>query len=156
MLNRHSGVSSPAVGPDRTATPGPHQAPIPKRVALARALAAEPHVLLLDGPFSALDAALRDTMHQLLRRIRAELHPTIVLVTHDQHEAVAALGDTIAVLRQGELLQHDTADQLYSRPRSEIVHRLMGGQERHSRHDQGRHPPLRPRPSRPSGRPDRL
>jgi len=97
-----------------------------QRVALARALAAEPHVLLLDEPFSALDAALRDTMHQLLRRIRSELNPTIVLVTHDQHEAVA-LGDTIAVLRQGELLQHDTADQLYSRPRSEVVHRLMGG-----------------------------
>jgi len=97
-----------------------------QRVALARALAAEPHVLLLDEPFSALDAGLRDTMHQLLHHIRAELNPTVILVTHDRHEAVA-VADTIAVLRHGELLQHDSADQLYSRPRSQTVNRLMGG-----------------------------
>ena len=97
-----------------------------QRVALARALAAEPHVLLLDEPFSALDTALRESMHQLLQHIRDELNPTIVLVTHDQREA-AALADTIAVLRRGELLQHGTVDQLYSRPRTRLVNDLMGG-----------------------------
>lgn len=98
-----------------------------QRVALARALAAEPQVLLLDEPFSTLDAALRDSMHDLLRRIRAELDPTIVVVTHDQREA-ASVADSIAVLNHGQLLQHDTVDQIYARPASVEVHRLLGGQ----------------------------
>lgn len=97
-----------------------------QRVALARALAAEPRVLLLDEPFSALDAALRDSMHDLLRRIRAELDPTIIVVTHDQREA-ASLADTIAVLDRGQLLQHDTVDRIYARPATVAVHRLLGG-----------------------------
>lgn len=97
-----------------------------QRVALARALAAEPRVLLLDEPFSALDAALRSEMHDLLRRVRALLDPTIVLVTHDDHEA-ASLGDRIAVLSSGRLVQHSPVDRIYSRPNSLVVARQMGG-----------------------------
>jgi putative spermidine/putrescine transport system ATP-binding protein len=98
-----------------------------QRVALARALAAAPGVLLLDEPFSALDPALREDMHELLRDIRRALSPTIVLVTHDRDEA-SAVADRIAVLHRGELLQHDTVDRLYNRPASIQVSRLMGGQ----------------------------
>ena len=97
-----------------------------QRVAIARALAAAPGVLLLDEPFSALDPALREDMHQLLEDIRRALSPTIILVTHDRDEA-AAVADRIAVVQGGELLQHDTVDRLYYRPASIRVSRLMGG-----------------------------
>ncbi len=97
-----------------------------QRVALARALAAQPRVLLLDEPFSALDAALRADMHELLRELRAVLEPTVVLVTHDQTEA-AALAETIAVLSGGRLIQHDRVEAVYTRPASLTVARLMGG-----------------------------
>lgn len=97
-----------------------------QRVALARALAAQPQVLLLDEPFSALDAALRADMHELLRELRAVLEPTVVLVTHDQNEA-AALAETIAVLSGGRLIQHDSVERVYARPASLTVARLMGG-----------------------------
>jgi len=97
-----------------------------QRVALARALAAQPQVLLLDEPFSALDAALRSQMHDLVRRVRAALNPTIVLVTHDQNEA-ASLADCVAVLSSGRLVQHDTFDRIYTRPTSLVTARQMGG-----------------------------
>lgn len=97
-----------------------------QRVAIARALAAQPSVLLLDEPFSALDPALRADMHQLIDDIRTELSPTIVIVTHDRDEA-SAVADRIAVLHEGELLQHDTVDRVYHRPASLRVARLMGG-----------------------------
>jgi putative spermidine/putrescine transport system ATP-binding protein len=96
------------------------------RVAIARALAARPRVLLLDEPFSALDAPLRAEMHDLVRQLRTALSPTILLVTHDQAEA-ATLADEVAVLSQGRLVQHDTVDRLYSRPTSLTAVRLMGG-----------------------------
>ena len=97
-----------------------------QRVAIARALAAKPEVLLLDEPFSALDPALRTDMHELIADIRAALSPTIVLVTHDRDEA-SAVADRIAILHQGELLQHDTVEIIYTRPASLRVARLMGG-----------------------------
>lgn len=97
-----------------------------QRVALARALAARPRVLLLDEPFSALDAALRGEMHDLVRQVRAALDPTIVLVTHDQAEA-ASLADCVAVLSAGRLVQHDTVDRIYSRPTTLTTARQMGG-----------------------------
>jgi len=97
-----------------------------QRVAIARALAAAPGVLLLDEPFSALDPALREDMHELLDDIRQAVSPTIILVTHDRDEA-AAVADQIAVLQGGDLLQHDTVDRLYNRPDSLRVSRLMGG-----------------------------
>jgi len=98
-----------------------------QRVALARALAAQPTILLLDEPFSALDAELRHEMHELLADIRRQLAPTVVLVTHDRDEA-ATVADRIAVLENGQLLQHDTVDRLYHRPASLAVARLMGGE----------------------------
>ncbi|MGV8896320.1 MAG: ABC transporter ATP-binding protein [Rhodoglobus sp.] len=98
-----------------------------QRVAIARALAAQPTILLLDEPFSALDATLRNEMHELLLRIRRELSPTILLVTHDRDEATA-VADRIAVLENGQLLQHDTVDRVYHRPASLDVARLMGGE----------------------------
>ena len=97
-----------------------------QRVAIARALAAQPRVLLLDEPFSALDPELRSDMHALIDGIRSALSPTIVLVTHDRDEA-SAVADRIAVLHEGELLQHDTVDGVYNRPVSLRVARLMGG-----------------------------
>jgi putative spermidine/putrescine transport system ATP-binding protein len=97
-----------------------------QRVAIARTLAANPRVLLLDEPFSALDPALREEMHELLDDIRRAVSPTIILVTHDRDEA-AAVADQIAILHNGELLQHDSVDRLYNRPASIQVSRLMGG-----------------------------
>lgn len=97
-----------------------------QRVALARSLAAEPRVLLLDEPFSALDSVLRSDMYALLRTIRDELDPTIVLVTHDQAEA-AAVADRIAVLIDGTLQHHSDVRTAYVRPSTLAVHRLMGG-----------------------------
>lgn len=97
-----------------------------QRVALARALAAEPEVLLLDEPFSAVDPALRADMHQLLLELRAVLQPTILIVTHDHHEA-ALLADTIAVLIDGSLHQLSPAGLLYSRPESLTISRFLGG-----------------------------
>jgi putative spermidine/putrescine transport system ATP-binding protein len=97
-----------------------------QRVALARALAAEPRVLLLDEPFSALDASLREEMYELLDELRLRLSPTVVLVTHDHREA-DALGDTIAVLDRGRLLQSGPMRDLYTRPASLVVSRLLGG-----------------------------
>ena len=97
-----------------------------QRVALARALAARPRVLLLDEPFSALDPELRADMHILLAQIRRQLHPTIVMVTHDRDEA-AVVADRVALLSAGRLLQHDTVERLYTRPVALDVARLMGG-----------------------------
>lgn len=97
-----------------------------QRVAIARTLAAHPTILLLDEPFSALDPALRDDMHALLTRLRAELPSTVVIVTHDRDEA-AAVADRIAVIEHGTLLQHDTVERIYHRPTSLAVARLMGG-----------------------------
>ena len=97
-----------------------------QRVALARALAAEPRVLLLDEAFSALDAALREEMHELLADLRMRLDPTILLVTHDHAEA-DALADSVAVLDAGRLLQAGSMRELYARPASLAVSRLLGG-----------------------------
>lgn len=97
-----------------------------QRVALARALAAQPRVLLLDEPFSALDARLREEMHELLADLRMRLDPTILLVTHDVAEA-DALADAVAVLDRGRLLQAGPMRDLYSRPASLAVSRLLGG-----------------------------
>ena len=96
-----------------------------QRVALARALAAHPDVLLLDEPFSALDAELRAAMHTLLEEVRARFEPTTVMVTHDLAEA--AMADSVAVLEAGRVVQHGTVDELYRRPAGVTVARLLGG-----------------------------
>ncbi|WP_154096689.1 ABC transporter ATP-binding protein [Microbacterium testaceum] len=97
-----------------------------QRVAIARALAAEPAVLLLDEPFSALDPALRADMHELLEAVRADVAPTILLVTHDRDEA-ARVADRIALVEHGRLLHEGTVADAYRRPGSVRAAELMGG-----------------------------
>lgn len=96
-----------------------------QRVALARALVLRPKLLLLDEPFSSLDANLRVEMQGLLRTLHAEFDTTMLFVTHDQEEAVA-LADSIALLLDGKLRQYDTPDGFYARPRDRSVATFFG------------------------------
>jgi iron(III) transport system ATP-binding protein len=96
-----------------------------QRVALARALAPDPAMVLLDEPFSSLDVDLRERVSAEVRDILKERGTTGVLVTHDQHEAFA-LADRIGVMREGRLLQMDTAYNLYHQPRERFVADFIG------------------------------
>jgi sulfate/thiosulfate transport system ATP-binding protein len=96
-----------------------------QRVALARALAVRPSVLLLDEPFSALDAKVRKDLRDWLRRIHDELHVTTVLVTHDQEEALE-VADRVAILNRGALEQFGTPQQIYDHPVSPFVYNFLG------------------------------
>jgi len=96
-----------------------------QRMALARALAAEPRVLLLDEPFGALDARVRAELRDWLRRLHEEVHVTTVFVTHDQEEAME-VADRVAVLNHGRLEQVGTPVELYDEPASEFVMRFVG------------------------------
>ncbi len=92
-------------------------------MALARALAVEPRVLLLDEPFGALDAKVRQELREWLRRLHDEVHVTTVLVTHDQEEAMA-IADRIVVLDHGRIEQAATPRELYERPANDVRHGL--------------------------------
>ena len=96
-----------------------------QRVALARALAVRPRVLLLDEPFSALDAKVRKDLRTWLRRIHDELHVTTVLVTHDQEEALE-VADRVVILNRGTLEQAGTPQQIYDHPASPFVYNFLG------------------------------
>jgi sulfate transport system ATP-binding protein len=96
-----------------------------QRMALARALAAQPRVLLLDEPFGALDARVRAELRDWLRRLHEEVHVTTVFVTHDQEEAME-VADRVAVLNQGRLEQVGSPTELYDHPASEFVLRFLG------------------------------
>ena len=96
-----------------------------QRVGLARALAADPPVMLMDEPFGALDPITRTRLQKELLRIHGELRKTIIFVTHDIDEAIM-LGDRIAVLRDGELVQYDTPDAILAEPADEFVVRFVG------------------------------
>jgi molybdate transport system ATP-binding protein len=96
-----------------------------QRVAVARALAREPRVLLLDEPFSAVDHMTRQRLQNELARLRRQIEVPIILVTHDLTEA-SALADRICVLHNGEALQADEPDELFRRPRTPQVARLIG------------------------------
>lgn len=96
-----------------------------QRVAIARTLAVEPQVLLLDEPLSNLDARLRLEMRAVLKRLHVRLGATIVLVTHDQWEAMT-LASTIAVMRDGRIEQVGTPDRIYDRPASRFVAEFVG------------------------------
>jgi iron(III) transport system ATP-binding protein len=96
-----------------------------QRVALARALASRPAVVLLDEPFSNLDAALRKEMREEVRRILRAAHATAVFVTHDQQEALS-LSDRVAMLHEGRLLQIDTPQHIYETPADAIVAAFIG------------------------------
>ncbi len=96
-----------------------------QRVALARALAPSPGLLLLDEPFGALDARLREALRTELAALLAELSVTAVFVTHDQAEAMA-LGSRIVVMEAGRVAQEGTPEQVYARPASRFVGGFLG------------------------------
>ncbi|ORB28489.1 sulfate/molybdate ABC transporter ATP-binding protein [Mycolicibacterium parafortuitum] len=96
-----------------------------QRMALARALAIDPEVLLLDEPFGALDAKVREDLRLWLRRLHHEVHVTTVLVTHDQAEALD-VSDRIAVLNKGRIEQVGSPTQVYDQPETEFVLGFLG------------------------------
>ncbi len=96
-----------------------------QRVAVARALAHKPEVLLLDEPFGALDAKIREELRRTIRQVQRELGITTVLVTHDQEEAFA-LADRIGVMNLGRLLETGKPDELYARPATRFVATFLG------------------------------
>jgi sulfate transport system ATP-binding protein len=96
-----------------------------QRVAVARALAHEPQVLLLDEPFGALDAKIRVELRETIRQVQRRLGMTTILVTHDQEEAFA-LADRIGIMHNGRLLEIGRAETLYRRPASRFVATFLG------------------------------
>jgi sulfate transport system ATP-binding protein len=96
-----------------------------QRMALARALAVEPDVLLLDEPFGALDAQVRKELRAWLRRLHDEVHVTTVFVTHDQEEAIE-ISDDVVVLAGGRIVQSGPPAALYDHPKDEFVMRFLG------------------------------
>ncbi|MBX3664726.1 MAG: sulfate ABC transporter ATP-binding protein [Burkholderiales bacterium] len=96
-----------------------------QRIALARALAVEPKVLLLDEPFGALDAKVRKELRAWLRRLHDEVHVTSVFVTHDQEEALE-VSDRVVVMNHGRVEQIGTPEEVYSRPASPFVFGFLG------------------------------
>lgn len=96
-----------------------------QRIALARALAVEPKVLLLDEPFGALDTQVRKELRRWLRRLHDEVHVTSVFVTHDQEEALE-VADRIVVMNKGQIEQVGTPDQVYDQPASPFVYQFLG------------------------------
>jgi sulfate/thiosulfate transport system ATP-binding protein len=96
-----------------------------QRMALARALAVEPQVLLLDEPFGALDAKVRKDLRTWLRRLHEEMHVTTIFVTHDQEEAMDVAGQLV-VMNEGRVEQSGTANDLYEHPANEFVMSFVG------------------------------
>jgi osmoprotectant transport system ATP-binding protein len=97
-----------------------------QRVGVARSLAADPSILLMDEPFGALDAVTRDTLQQEFLNLKKKLHKTTVFVTHDIFEAFI-LADRIAVLHEGKLEQIGTAEEIISDPKTDFVKDLLLG-----------------------------
>jgi len=109
-----------------------------QRIALARALAVEPKVLLLDEPFGALDAKVRKELRSWLRRLHDDMHITSVFVTHDQEEALE-VADRVVVMNEGKIEQIGTPDEVYEQPSSPFVYEFLGNVNLfHSRLHHGR------------------
>lgn len=96
-----------------------------QRIALARALAVEPKVLLLDEPFGALDAKVRKDLRRWLRRLHDDFHITSVFVTHDQEEALD-VADRIVVMNEGKIEQVGTPEEVYEQPKNPFVYDFLG------------------------------
>ncbi|WP_258935319.1 TOBE-like domain-containing protein [Nesterenkonia pannonica] len=94
-------------------------------MALARALAIDPTVLLLDEPFGALDAKVRRELRDWLRRLHEDVHVTSVFVTHDQEEALE-VADTVVVVNEGRIEQVGTPDEIYDSPATDFVFQFIG------------------------------
>ena len=104
-----------------------------QRMALARALAVEPQVLLLDEPFGALDAKVRKDLRSWLRRLHDEMHVTTIFVTHDQEEAMDVAGQLV-VMNEGRVEQSGSAADLYDHPANEFVMSFVGEVNRLGNH----------------------
>jgi sulfate/thiosulfate transport system ATP-binding protein len=100
-----------------------------QRMGLARALAVDPKVLLLDEPFGALDARVRKELRAWLRRLHDETHTTTVIVTHDQEEAME-VAETVAVMNHGRIEQIAGPMELYERPANQFVMEFVGAVNR--------------------------
>ncbi|MDO6443620.1 MULTISPECIES: ABC transporter ATP-binding protein [unclassified Marinobacter] len=100
-----------------------------QRVGVARALAGDPNILLMDEPFGALDAITRENLQQEMLRIQRQLNKTTVFVTHDIDEALK-LATRIAVMDKGKIIQHDTPEEILRRPASAFVENLIGKGDR--------------------------
>jgi len=100
-----------------------------QRIALARALAVEPKVLLLDEPFGALDAKVRKELRSWLRRLHDELHISTIFVTHDQEEALE-VADRIVVLNRGHVEQVGSPQDVYDHPQTSFVYEFLGAANR--------------------------
>jgi sulfate/thiosulfate transport system ATP-binding protein len=96
-----------------------------QRVALARALAIEPSVLLLDEPFSSLDATVRRELRRWLKRLQNDLHITSIFVTHDQEEALE-VANRVVVMNQGKIEQIGTPEEVYEHPANKFVYQFLG------------------------------
>lgn len=109
-----------------------------QRIALARALAVEPQILLLDEPFGALDAKVRKELRRWLRKLHNEIHVTSVFVTHDQEEALD-VADRIVIMNNGKIEQIGTPSEVYEHPVSPFVYDFLGNVNLfHGRLDQGK------------------
>ncbi len=100
-----------------------------QRVGLARALANDPEILLMDEPFSALDPLIRGDMHEELLDLQSELKKTIIFITHDVNEAFL-LGDRIAVLKDGDLIQVGTQEDFFDNPANEYIENFISDIDR--------------------------
>jgi sulfate transport system ATP-binding protein len=100
-----------------------------QRVALARSLAAEPRVLLLDEPFGALDAKVRQGLRQWLRRLHEEIHVTSIFVTHDQEEALE-VADHVVIMNKGRIVQSGSPAEVYDKPATPFVYDFLGDTNR--------------------------
>ena len=128
-----------------------------QRIALARALAVEPRVLLLDEPFGALDARVRQELRRWLRRLHDEVHVTSVFVTHDQEEALE-VADRVVVMNHGRIEQIGTPEDVYDHPATPFVFEFLGHVNRLPTADGGDdvHAPARDRASSASPTPTAL
>jgi osmoprotectant transport system ATP-binding protein len=96
-----------------------------QRIGVARALAADPPILLMDEPFGAVDPLTRQRLQSWFINIQRQLKKTIILVTHDLDEAIR-LSDTLAVMQTGKLIQHDTPETILAKPANKFVHDFVG------------------------------
>ena len=95
-----------------------------QRIGIARALAADPKIILMDEPFSALDPITRASLQEDVKKLQKQIHKTIVFVTHDIEEAFL-LGDKICIIQDGELIQSGTKQEIISNPKNDFVKKFI-------------------------------